>query len=190
MYSVQDKHDEARSLIQWYSSIPTYVGACLWLPLNTWSLSLVLRRLDYGNATLSGLPEYQFHRLHFVINMAELHWLSTVDQNHINFQSLSYLDSAEDAELHTNLERRICESDFKSNGSRFGFLRIGFTIATLPPSGKLASWKERLVSSAMTGARTSLHCLTSQVGIDPTHKVYSEPSGSYWQLPPKCRARS
>jgi len=33
-------------------------------------VSLVLSRLDYGNATLSGLPEYQFRRLQSVINAA------------------------------------------------------------------------------------------------------------------------
>ena len=61
-------------------------------------VSLVLSRLDYGNATLSGLPEYQFRRLQSVINaearsiynlrwsdhvtpaLMELHWLSAVDR--------------------------------------------------------------------------------------------------------------
>jgi len=33
-------------------------------------VSLVLSLLDYGNATLSGLPDYQFHRLQCVINAA------------------------------------------------------------------------------------------------------------------------
>jgi len=55
-------------------------------------------RLDYGNATLSGLPDYQFRRLQSAINAAatsifnlrwsdhitpalmELHWLSAVDR--------------------------------------------------------------------------------------------------------------
>jgi hypothetical protein len=58
----------------------------------------------------------------------------------------------------------IGRHEFKSNGSRFGFLRMGFTMATFPPSGKLASWKERFVNSVITGARTSLHCLIGHVG--------------------------
>jgi len=33
-------------------------------------VSLVLSRLDYGNATLSGLPDCQFCRLQSVINAA------------------------------------------------------------------------------------------------------------------------
>ena len=65
-------------------------------------VSLVLSRLDYGNATLSGLPDYQYRRLQSVINAAarsifrlrwsdhvtpalmELHWLSAVDR--VNFK--------------------------------------------------------------------------------------------------------
>jgi len=61
-------------------------------------VSLVLSRLDYGNATLSGLPDYQFRRLQSVINAAarsifnlrwsdhvtsalmELQWFSAVDR--------------------------------------------------------------------------------------------------------------
>jgi len=61
-------------------------------------MSLVLSWLNYGNATLSGLPDYQFRRLQPVINAAarsifnlrwsdhvtsalmELHWLSAVDR--------------------------------------------------------------------------------------------------------------
>ena len=48
-------------------------------------VSLVLQRLDYGNATLVGLPAYQLRRLQSVLNAAEqvrvtpllqeLHWL-------------------------------------------------------------------------------------------------------------------
>jgi len=61
-------------------------------------VSLVLSRLDYGNATLSSLPDYQFRRVQSVINVVarsifnlrwsdyvmlalmELHWLSAVNQ--------------------------------------------------------------------------------------------------------------
>jgi len=52
--------------------------AALWtvrrcLPLAAYKsliISLVLSQLDYGNATLSGLPDYQFRRLQSVINAA------------------------------------------------------------------------------------------------------------------------
>jgi len=71
----------------------------------------------------------------------------------------------------------IGRHDFKSNGSKFGFLRIGFTIATFPPSGKLASWKEWLVSSAMIGARTLLHCFTSHDGAGSNSQCLS---GAFW----------
>jgi len=75
------------------------------LPLAAYKLlivTLVLGRLDYGNATLSGLPDYQFHRLQSVINAAarsifnlrwsdhiapaliELNWVSAVDR--VNFK--------------------------------------------------------------------------------------------------------
>jgi len=33
-------------------------------------VSLVLNRLDFGNATLAGLPAYQYHRLQSVLNAA------------------------------------------------------------------------------------------------------------------------
>jgi len=33
-------------------------------------VSMMLSRMDYGNATLSGLPDYQFHRLQSFINAA------------------------------------------------------------------------------------------------------------------------
>jgi len=33
-------------------------------------VSLVLSRLDYNNATLSGLPDYQFRHLQSIINAA------------------------------------------------------------------------------------------------------------------------
>jgi len=35
-------------------------------------VSLELRRLDYGNATLSSLPDYLFRRLQSIINAADL----------------------------------------------------------------------------------------------------------------------
>jgi len=71
-------------------------------------VSLVLSRLDYGNATLYGLPEYQFRRLQSVINVAarsiyyqrwsdnvtptllELHWLSAVDRVNFKVVTLVY----------------------------------------------------------------------------------------------------
>jgi hypothetical protein len=70
-------------------------------------VSLVLNRLDYGNATLSGLPDYQYRRLQSVINAAatsifrlrwsdhvtpalmELHWLSAVDR--VNFKVATWV---------------------------------------------------------------------------------------------------
>lgn len=81
------------------------------LPLTTYKtliVSLVLSRLDYGNATLYGLPEYQFRRLQSVINAAarsiynlrwsdhvtpalvELHWLSAVDRVNFKVATLVY----------------------------------------------------------------------------------------------------
>jgi len=68
-------------------------------PLATYKsliVSLVFSWLDYGNATLPGLPDYQFLHLQSIINAAaksifnlwsdhvmadwmELHWLSAVD---------------------------------------------------------------------------------------------------------------
>ena len=71
-------------------------------------VSLVLSRLDYGNATLSGLPDYQYRRLQSVINAAarsifrlrwsdhvtpalmELHWLSAVDRVNFKVATLVY----------------------------------------------------------------------------------------------------
>ena len=71
-------------------------------------VSLVLSRLDYRNATLSGLPDYQFRLLQSVINAAarsicnlrrsdhvtpalvELHWLSAVDQANFKVATLVY----------------------------------------------------------------------------------------------------
>ena len=65
-------------------------------------VSLVLNRLDYGDATLCGLPDYQCCRLQAVLNAAaksifrlqrsdhvtpaltELHWLSAADR--VNFK--------------------------------------------------------------------------------------------------------
>ena len=65
-------------------------------------VSLVLSRLDYGNAVLCGLPDYQYRRLQSALNAAarsiyslrrydhvtpalmELHWLSAVDR--VNFK--------------------------------------------------------------------------------------------------------
>jgi len=61
-------------------------------------VSLVLRKLDYGNATLTGLPAYQYRRLQSVLNAAarliyrrrrfdhvtsllrELHWLKSSER--------------------------------------------------------------------------------------------------------------
>jgi Reverse transcriptase (RNA-dependent DNA polymerase) len=71
-------------------------------------VSLVLNRLDYGNATLSGLPDYQCRRLQAVLNAAaksifrlrrsdhvtpaliELHWLSAADRINFKIATLVY----------------------------------------------------------------------------------------------------
>jgi len=64
----------------------------------------------------------------------------------------------------TNSVLDIGCQDFISNGSRFSFLRIGFTIAIFPPSGKVPSAKDRFTTRVITGAKMSQHCLTNQVG--------------------------
>ena len=64
-------------------------------------MSLVLSRLDYGNATLSGFPDYRYRRLQYVINAAarsihvtpalmELYWLSAVDRVNFKVTTLVY----------------------------------------------------------------------------------------------------
>jgi hypothetical protein len=69
---------------------------------NSLVVSLVLSRLDHGNATLCGLPDYQCRRLQWVLNAAaksifhlqqsdyvtpaliELHWLSAANRVNLN----------------------------------------------------------------------------------------------------------
>jgi len=61
----------------------------------------------------------------------------------------------------------IGRRDLRSNGSRFDFLRIGFTIETLAAhqgSWNSTSSNERFIISAMTGAKMSHHCFASDVG--------------------------
>ena len=71
-------------------------------------VSLVLSRLDYGNAVLCGLPDYQYRRLQSVLHAAtrsmyslrrydhvtpaliKLHWLSAVDQVNFKVATLVY----------------------------------------------------------------------------------------------------
>jgi hypothetical protein len=71
-------------------------------------VSLVLSRLDYGNAALCGLPDYMYRRLQSVINAAarsifrlrrsdhvspalvELHWLSAADRVTFKVATLVY----------------------------------------------------------------------------------------------------
>jgi hypothetical protein len=71
-------------------------------------VSLVLSQLDYSNATLSGLPDYQYRRLQSVVNavarhisrlrwsdhvtpaLMELHWLSAVDRVNFKVATLVY----------------------------------------------------------------------------------------------------
>ena len=71
-------------------------------------VSLVLSRLDYGNAALCGLPDYQYRRLQSVLHAAarsiyslrrydhvtpvliELHWLSAVDRVNFKVATLVY----------------------------------------------------------------------------------------------------
>jgi hypothetical protein len=75
---------------------------------NSLVVSLVLSRLDYGNAVLCGLPQYQYRRLQSVLHAAarsilnirrydhvtpaliELHWLSAVDRVNFKVATLVY----------------------------------------------------------------------------------------------------
>ena len=93
-------------------------------------VSLVLSRQDYGNATLSGLPEYQFRRLQSVINAAarsiynlrwsdhvtpaliELHWLSAVDR--VNFKVATLVQSM----WAERVENRVIGNGAVSGGLR------------------------------------------------------------------------
>jgi len=47
-------------------------------------VSLVLQRLDYGNATLVGLPAYQLNRLQSVLNAAARLVFSRSRYNHVS----------------------------------------------------------------------------------------------------------
>jgi hypothetical protein len=85
------------------------VRRCLPIDIfNSLVVSLVLSRLDYGNAVLCGLPQYQYRRLQSVLHAAarsiynirrydhvtpaliELHWLSAVDRVNFKVATLVY----------------------------------------------------------------------------------------------------
>jgi len=94
---------QRRRILLLCKSCGQYCGACHWSPTNHWLLS----RSDYGNATLSGLPDYQFRHLQSVINVAarsifnlrwsdhvtpawmELDWLSAV--NRVDFKVVTLI---------------------------------------------------------------------------------------------------
>lgn len=76
--------------------------------LRTLVVSLVLTRLDYGNATLAGIPAYQLRRLQAVMNaaarfvanlprsahvtatLADLHWLRVAERIQFKLATLTY----------------------------------------------------------------------------------------------------
>ena len=81
------------------STTPDTDNRCpCWCVFQSLVVSLVLTKLDYGNATLTGLPAYQYRRLQLVLNAAarliyrcrrfdhvtsllrELHWLKSSEQ--------------------------------------------------------------------------------------------------------------
>jgi hypothetical protein len=143
--------------------------------------TLVLTRLDYGNATLVGLPAEQLRRLQAVENAAarlifglrrtdhvtsalrELHWLRIPERIEFKVSSLTYRALHGSAPRYLDVFRRVADQPGRRG------LRSADTDRLVVPSSRLVSAGDR---SFPTAGAVLWNRLPPHVISSPTYPIF------------------